>query len=1089
MDAGNRPRCQMLDASAFIGMCTLPVGSSQSFLKGLEGFFENYAERHLEPLGIKCWGKKPESKTTLLNKPFVYYILGGFDAAVIALEADYDIGIRFHASNPLWGDTQTDESHHAALKFSHKAILGPIPAFSSDTKAEDLFERAFKKHRENGSEVLPLPLIGICQLKLDSGLLLGAGTDLVRCVLWAVKRFYDIHQKKGKTLRLIALESYSWHELTLLLFSDSFSTIIDFVTDVRELSLKEVRDLITASIPDGNGNKTDHQNDWQYLKSQKSLRLLLWQQVNPDAQPDSDSLLDAHVFWTSTTSLGFRIELMQEGKDAEFQQISEEKDLLVSARWTAKAGHIKVLSQKVDEIGGRECGYVMICSGRGDFVWPADTYRGKRMSSREFVEYKRKAHGDAPDNERQVHPVHDAFDTSTSLAVARKRDSLLGISATERPGHFVMLHHLWPKLIEKGLVFRTKPHTSSACKGGAGNCVAQAGKCKQPCVHGIRNCLAAAGVPHIIARRALSCLALYNQGMLDPFLFPLFLGLEPLVNAIRVQAVGLAEHAAGQRRSMFDQTDRLNDYTKLFDRAWHNRFHASWFSGDITDFNLDFKGGIHQLVLAFDAAYKTMCSGLLASRRPAPAVIVGGTRIQSRDLSIELSYHDILSPEFFAARAAHEAAETELDYVVKENKDQRPFHVPDNLEEYYYVRAPRPRSPSPGAVNQRNRKSWPRRLWRWLRDRFGRQPQPRPAPGVAGEEELDVLSSDRPKQKLSSGVLAKAFAHEFLGHVTKSDSAADGGRQEELVCQVNQMMRDLWADVQTLKYTFLGDVRLFTYWYSGMLLAEPQCWLPGGQQARPHAMHHALFLLRVASVIAYVTSPDQRPTPVRNGTPDASKLLVMLHPDVPTEIRKDVIWVCAFVNVLLRTTGASRDNDGVINNLALESKLRFKEWVEKAFAHNAGTEGDLPRAIARSSDYMKLLAEGKPPVLDEGVTPQVHLRALNYAYLKLLMCGPDGTLHGDRDETRGYWFHRDVPPGVRLSYESDGTMKTIGEAQNAGVANLLFDPRGGTAARGTAFHRHYFRWRAAYVAALWDHSLREAYQKLAATLRPRPDGK
>jgi hypothetical protein len=98
----------------------------------------------------------------------------------------------------------------------------------------------------------------------------------------------------------------------------------------------------------------------------------------------------------------------------------------------------------------------------------------------------------------------------------------------------------------------------------------------------------------------------------------------------------------------------LEKVTDNFERAYRNRFYNSYRMGDITDFNLDFKGGIQQLISSFDAAYKAICSEL---GRPESFVYVAGSPgVYSTRYEVRLNFYHVFQPEIFACIANHEAA-------------------------------------------------------------------------------------------------------------------------------------------------------------------------------------------------------------------------------------------------------------------------------------------------------------------------------------------------------------------------------------------------------------------------------------------------
>ena len=76
------------------------------------------------------------------------------------------------------------------------------------------------------------------------------------------------------------------------------------------------------------------------------------------------------------------------------------------------------------------------------------------------------------------------------------------------------------------------------------------------------------------------------------------------------------------KRSVDNVAEEIGNLTDNFERGWRNRFHASWRHGEITDYNLEFKGGIQHVASAFHGAYQRL-SWFLSGDEHVLAVVSG----------------------------------------------------------------------------------------------------------------------------------------------------------------------------------------------------------------------------------------------------------------------------------------------------------------------------------------------------------------------------------------------------------------------------------------------------------------------------------
>ena len=78
---------------------------------------------------------------------------------------------------------------------------------------------------------------------LNTGLIIGAGTDFLRYVVRVIKGLYD-KKYKNINFKVIILDSWSWHEITLLIFSNSYNRIMEFVLELCDVTIEKSREFL-----------------------------------------------------------------------------------------------------------------------------------------------------------------------------------------------------------------------------------------------------------------------------------------------------------------------------------------------------------------------------------------------------------------------------------------------------------------------------------------------------------------------------------------------------------------------------------------------------------------------------------------------------------------------------------------------------------------------------------------------------------------------------------------------------------------------------------------------------------------------------
>lgn len=603
-----RNRCIVDDAGIFIGFTSLPISQETDFYKReIKGLFNVYKK------GLK--ENFPKNKRTeyfhefrkYFYKPKGYYIFGQFDLAVISLVDHFEFSTRtFHPFDPLMADIKNAGKRNPRT-FSHKILLGPSPMFE---RVLNIVERSKDSFLSND----PFPLIAINQLKLSNAFIITYGTDFLRCAIRSIRYVLEStiakNKKNGKKpwMKFIIIESYSWHEITLLLFMNAYEKIAQFLLEITEMTFGKMVDLLRASGAE------------EELKLFEEKSPLISKIIEREVQegklnPDEKNARANHVFTNSITTLGFDFEIFNEIKNRKaskplFCSIKEKDKITPYCRWFIKSGHIK---DAVKIINGKDniTEQIQLCMGRGDFIYPLD----QEKNTKEFIEFLVSTR--IKDSTRR-----HVLSVYTTAAIEA---SIKNISEAQKEHHYY-----FDEVIKEKMLFEMEKTQE------------------------LQKSFNIQGVPKITAARVLNMISIYNQGIDDPLLYSIFLELSPFIDNV-FSTVKYAEE-----NYQINIHEILDEVANSFNRAYRNRFHLSYLTSEITDFNLEFKGGIQQLVTAYDGLYKAVSSVL--GNPKSIACIAGNPSISTLEWALNLNFFHIFQPEFLGATVFHEAANHFLIY-------------------------------------------------------------------------------------------------------------------------------------------------------------------------------------------------------------------------------------------------------------------------------------------------------------------------------------------------------------------------------------------------------------------------------------------
>ena len=604
----------------FLGLLTMPFGQEKDFIKyEIENLFEQYKENVRNNLNQTV--SKNTEFSRYLYRPRPYCLFGSFDLAVISLVDDFGLATRhFHPFSPLVSDKlkadkEKGKTDYSSSNYTFHVISGLAPDLRYiDSKESKLLERA--RQTFLNSRTKDYPFIGITSLKVNNALLIGGGGDTIDIILQEVQSVLSEAELKDNTsLNYCIFHSLSWHELTIVFFSNSYEVIAEQVFALRKLTLKDTK-------PRGSHSETrkkiydDCKRDsllYHFLESEKIAN-------------SSERAEAAHLFVHTHTIFGYDLNILFDNR--RFDKTLDKK-LNFQMNWDIKPGHLSAFRRALEAKIASSPEYKFlkngrITAGRGDY-----TYTITQNAMEGFRKLIKVIIGEKDEKyplKQHIRQLNTVPEFTRKFPDSQKEVTAL---SNQYPFHDY-LHRFQFKLEE---------------------------------IESVRSTLKRLRVSKVVREKVSNMYTIYNDGISDKILYGYFIELKPFLEMIREMLKSWIEKADDKALPVFVLSNSLDAIAQNFETAYQNRFGQSYIMNEITDHNLKFNGGIQQLVTAYDGAYKSLTT-LLGERfikikrdmGLSIAYVSGFPNIESDILSVRLNYFHLYQPEFFAAAATHEAA-------------------------------------------------------------------------------------------------------------------------------------------------------------------------------------------------------------------------------------------------------------------------------------------------------------------------------------------------------------------------------------------------------------------------------------------------
>lgn len=190
----------------------------------------------------------------------------------------------------------------------------------------------------------------------------------------------------------------------------------------------------------------------------------------------------------------------------------------------------------------------------------------------------------------------------------------------------------------------------------------------------LRDNLNKSKISKVLKERVMKMYHNYNDCIQDPVFFTTFIGLKHFL----VFFANTIQNYVKEDNTI--QADELQDWMdnsiRDFEQAYLNRFHQSSRTRTLSDFNLEWNGGIQQLISSMDFTYKMfmrLCGAKLLNKF---IYVTGYERVHVTDHSYKINMQHITYPELFVSTMWKEMFNFLMDMATsKDQTGQIPFKI------------------------------------------------------------------------------------------------------------------------------------------------------------------------------------------------------------------------------------------------------------------------------------------------------------------------------------------------------------------------------------------------------------------------------
>ncbi len=551
----------------------------------------------------------------ILYKPACYYLFGSFDLAVISLVDDFQLATqKFHPSNESFLENQkTGNKSEGYMPFNYtfQVMSCAIPDLSCLRTEPELPFEVFdiEKNFEN-TPISP----DFDVTSIDSKFLIGISALKLNNLL-LIGNGLDFVKL---ALKEICKKLSVYKDKITYIIADTFSwnelSILFFSNDFTLINsiILELRNLS--------------------LRDFKDTDSILYDKVKQNALAniceDKDKIDSIHILTTTHTTFGYHTSLMEKESKGKIKATIEAKDLFLNVKISTKPGRLNEVKSHIkhrrdsEEI---EINNQLFAIGKNDYSFVLE-------GSDVFGSYLNFLTNDALKKDIQEH--------------VKKINTLVGFKDSAEDEYMTAISESfsWSSL-KKDLCFSSEQLSE------------------------ILSILRNLRVSKITKEKVLNMFVMFNDGICDPILYGFFIELRYFLEDFKNLLQETEDKSKEQVITLASITGELDVWVNKFERAHMNRFGQSYVLSDVTDYNIELNGGVHQLLSIYDFVYKSFTHELGEGSKPKSFVLIGGLpEVTSTYYTVSLNYFHLFHPIIFAIEIVHEAANYLAERLHKNNK-------------------------------------------------------------------------------------------------------------------------------------------------------------------------------------------------------------------------------------------------------------------------------------------------------------------------------------------------------------------------------------------------------------------------------------
>lgn len=525
--------------------------------------FEEDVERNY----FESYKSNIDEKDGYLYSPLKYYMLGDYDVCYISLINNFKFSHRLFEPKDKTDDTVYNA--HSFQSFSGFALneIGDL---------KKLFT----------PKTIPPYFIGVINLKLNNGLLIGNGIKYIESVYNYLSKILGDMEKP---VPFLLTQTFSWFELSLSVFVNDPKELSDILSKIRMSKFKHL------------------------IEDAHSLTDSLYHTILKGK--DKKILENTSLFADTNTFFGFNKYLIQSPLKEQYvkdflKHIKSEKINLESEiEWQVKPGHILELekllatSEHLAEYFNFEDRKVVL--GKCDYLL-------------------QEVGSDIRSNFHLIRHIHRKDSCSLYDHIRKVRTYIFldgkkfGATEETRKDFFC-----WDKELDRLAV-------------------------KSRDFNDIDKKLKTLKISRQVRIKILKIFSNYNNGIQDPIQFPYFLDFTIFIKNLTALINDKASASRTEVTSIKELETTLNEHIKIFQEGYNVRFLNGYQFENISDFDLDFNSSIQQLLTTYGTLVYEY--GKLFYKNSeilyGPLIQLNNIDTTSNYLSINYSIHHLTSPEF-----------------------------------------------------------------------------------------------------------------------------------------------------------------------------------------------------------------------------------------------------------------------------------------------------------------------------------------------------------------------------------------------------------------------------------------------------------